>query len=356
VSTQAATVVTSTTPLWYATRATGVVSLVLLSTTTVLGILQQTRAATERWPRLVISGIHRNVSLLVCVFLILHIVTAEADTFAPVGWWAVAIPFASSYRPLWLGFGTVAADLLIALIVSSLLRTRISSRIWRLIHWAAYLCWPTAVIHGLGTGTDTRSPAILLLTLACVAAVLAAATWRLTSNWRTHTAIRVTTAGVGLASVVTAALWALAGPLAPGWSAKADTPTRGGGSSSSTSSSAATTLTLPVTASVNGTVQSANASDGQETVTLSGTAATDVFQIAVTGPPGSDGGVQMNTSRVSFGTSASPNLYTGTVTALDGDSIQAVVADSAGAKATLTVTATITGTTLSGTLHAVAGG
>lgn len=346
MSAQASTVVTSTTPLWYATRATGVISLILLSTTTVLGILQQTRAATEKWPRLVISGIHRNVSLLVCVFLVLHIITAEADTFAPVGWWAIAIPFASSYRPLWLGFGTVAADLLIALIITSLLRTRISSRIWRLIHWAAYLCWPTAVIHGLGSGTDTRTPAVLLLTLACVAAVLAAATWRLTSNWRAHTAIRVTTAGVGLASVITAALWALAGPLAPGWSAKADTPTH----------AAVTTVTLPVSASVNGTVQSTSASGDQQTVTLAGTAGSDVFQIAITGPPTSGGGVQMNTSHVSFGTPSSPNLYTGTVTALNGGNIQAVVSDSAGARATLTVTATITGTTLSGTLRAVAGG
>lgn len=96
---QASAVVTSTTPLWYAARATGVISLVLLSTSVVLGILLQTKAATERWPRLVVSGVHRNVSLLVCAFLALHIITAEADTFAPVGWWATVIPFASAYRP-----------------------------------------------------------------------------------------------------------------------------------------------------------------------------------------------------------------------------------------------------------------
>jgi sulfoxide reductase heme-binding subunit YedZ len=219
MSAQASTVITTTTPLWYATRATGVICLVLLSASLVLGILLQTRAASENWPRLVVSGIHRNVSLLVCAFLILHIATAEADTFAPVGWWAITIPFASTYRPLWLGFGTVAADLLLALTVTSLLRTRISHRTWRLIHWASYLCWPTAVIHGLGTGTDARTPAVLLPTLACVAAVLTAATWRLASNWHTHTTMRVTAAALDLACVITAALWSLAGPPAPGWSA-----------------------------------------------------------------------------------------------------------------------------------------
>jgi hypothetical protein len=288
------------------------------------------------------------------VFLALHIVTAEADTFAPVGWWAVAIPFVSTYRPLWLGFGTVAADLFLALIVSSLLRTRISHRTWRLIHWAAYLCWPIAVIHGLGAGTDTRTPAVLLLTLACVAAVLATAVWRLISNWRSHPRVRVAAAAAGLASIITAALWALAGPLAPGWSAKADTPTRGG--AAPTAGTTAAALALPVSASVTGTVQTVATGADQQTVTLAGTGGSDVFRIAITGPPNPGGGVQMTASQVTFGTAASPNLYTGTITVLNGDTIQARVADPAGAKATLTVVATISGGKLTGTLQAIAGG
>lgn len=354
MSAQASTIVTGTTPLWYAARATGVISLILLSTVVVLGIAQQARAASERWPRLVVSGIHRNLSLLVCVFLALHIVTSEADTFAPVGWWAVVIPFASAYRPLWLGFGTVAFDLFLALIVTSLLRTRISQRLWRAVHWAAYLCWPTAVIHGLGTGTDPRSPAILLLTLACIAAVLAAAGWRLAANWRTHTAIRATAGVAGLASVITVAFWALSGPLAPGWSAKADTPTRH--TSAQPASSPATGITLPVSAAITGTVQSSASGQNQQTVTLSGTGGSDHFTIAISGPPLAAGGVQMTGSRVTFGTAASPDLYTGTVTALDGDTIQARVTDASGAAATLTVAATITGNQLSGSLQATAGG
>jgi hypothetical protein len=354
VSAQASTVVTSTTPLWYAARATGVISLVLLSAVIVLGIAQQHRAGSERWPRLVVSGVHRNLSLLVCVFLALHIVTAEADTFAPVGWWAVAIPFVSAYRPLWLGLGTVAADLLLALIVTSLIRTRISRRVWRLLHWTAYLCWPSAVIHGLGTGTDPRSPAILLLTLACVAAVLAAAAWRLAENRRTHPVIRAATGAAGLASVITVAFWAATGPLAPGWSAKADTPSRH--TATRAANSAAATLPLPVSTAITGTVETALSEGGNQTVTLAGTGGPDTFRIAITGPPLPGGGVQMTGSRVSFGTVAAPNLYTGAVTALDGDTIQARVTDAGGASATLTVTAAISGDRLGGSLHAVAGG
>jgi hypothetical protein len=354
MSAQAATVVTGTTPLWYAARATGVISLVLLSTVIVLGIAQQNRAASERWPRLVVSGIHRNLSLLVCVFLVLHIITAEADTFAPVGWWAVVIPFVSAYRPLWLGLGTVAADLFLALIVTSLLRTRISQRLWRVLHWAAYLCWPTAVIHGLGTGTDPRSPAILLLTIACIAAVLAAAVWRLTANWRTHLAIRATAGAAGLASVITVAFWALSGPLAPGWSAKADTPTRH--TATQTTNTSATGVALPVSTAITGTVQQTEAGENQRTVTLSGTGGSDAFRISISGPPLQGGGVQMTSSQVTFGTTASPHLYTGAVIALDGNTIQARVTNASGSTATLTVVATINGNELSGSLQATAGG
>ena len=49
----------------------------------------------------------------------------------------------------------MASDLLLALTVTSLLRSRISYRAWRVLHWTAYACWPVALAHGLGTGTDT---------------------------------------------------------------------------------------------------------------------------------------------------------------------------------------------------------
>jgi len=93
----------SSSALWYLTRGAGLVSLVLLTASVVLGILQVQRWAGEGWPRMVIAGLHKNISLLVLVFLSLHIVTAVADGFAPIHWISVVIPFTSSYRPLWLG-------------------------------------------------------------------------------------------------------------------------------------------------------------------------------------------------------------------------------------------------------------
>ena len=90
------------------------------------------------------------------------------DSFAPIRLIDAVIPFASTYRPLWLGLGALSFDLLIALVVTSLVRRRLGYRAWRTIHWLAYASWPVAVFHGLGTGSDTKVWWMLALTAACV--------------------------------------------------------------------------------------------------------------------------------------------------------------------------------------------
>ncbi len=165
--------------LWYATRATGLVTLLLLTASVLLGILTAGRFSSERWPRFLSQGLHRNLSLLVLVFLVLHVGTTVIDTYVSIPLTAAFIPFISSYHTVWLGLGAVASDLLLALLATSLLRKRIGHRSWRLVHWLAYACWPVAVAHGLGIGTDRNATWVFVLTMACALAVLAVATWRL---------------------------------------------------------------------------------------------------------------------------------------------------------------------------------
>ena len=213
-------------PLWYLTRGTGLVSLVLLTATMALGNLQVSRWSSPRWPRFVTLGLHRNLSLLVLVVLAVHIITAELDPFAPVGWLAVAVPFASAYRPVWLGLGTLAFDLLMALVVTSLVRSRLGYRAWKAVHWGAYVCWPIALVHGLGTGTDPRLGWVKWLTVSCAGVVVAAGSWRLVKGWPTERALRVTVGMVAVVSIATVSAWAATGPLRPGWARKAGTPAR----------------------------------------------------------------------------------------------------------------------------------
>jgi methionine sulfoxide reductase heme-binding subunit len=164
--------------LWYATRATGLVTMLLLTASVLLGMLTTGRFAGGSWPRFLTVGLHRNLSLLVVVFLALHVGTTVLDTFVSIPLTAAFIPFASSYKALWLSLGAVALDLLIALVATSLIRNRLGLKTWRWVHWAAYICWPVAVVHGLGAGTDRGTLWVFVLTIGCAAAVAGVATWR----------------------------------------------------------------------------------------------------------------------------------------------------------------------------------
>ena len=164
--------------LWYATRATGLVTMLLLTASVLLGVLTTGRFAGGSWPRFLTVGLHRNLSLLVVVFLALHVGTTVIDTFVSIPLTAAFIPFASSYKALWLSLGAVALDLLIALVATSLIRNRLGLKTWRWVHWAAYICWPVAVAHGLGAGTDRDTLWVFVLTVGCAAAVTGVATWR----------------------------------------------------------------------------------------------------------------------------------------------------------------------------------
>src|ERR1700687_657989 len=124
--------------LWYTTRGAGAGSLVLLSAVVVLGVLSSLRFQSESWPRFLTTGLHRNVALMTVVFLGLHIITAVVDPFTHLGWLAAVVPFSPYYRTLWLGLGTVAFDLLLAIVVTSLLRGYIGHAAWRAIHWLGY--------------------------------------------------------------------------------------------------------------------------------------------------------------------------------------------------------------------------
>lgn len=170
--------------LWYTTRGAGAVSLVLLTAVVVLGILSALRVQAAGWPRFLTTGLHRNLALMTLVFLGLHIVTAVVDPFTHLGWLAAVVPFSSYYRTFWLGLGTIAFELLLAIVVTSLARGLIGHVAWRMVHWLTYASWPVAVLHGIGTGTDAWSAWLFAVQAACVVAVLAAIGFRLTAGSR----------------------------------------------------------------------------------------------------------------------------------------------------------------------------
>jgi len=213
-------------PLWYLTRGAGVVALVLLTVSVLLGLVTWSRWRNVDWPRYITAGLHRNVALLAVSFVALHVLTSVVDGYAPIRLVDAVVPFVSQYRPLWLGLGALAFDLLLALIVTSLLRRRLGWRAWRAVHWLTYGCFGVAVVHGLGTGSDPHSLWFVALTAACVAAVLAAAIGRILRARSGDRMLRRAAVGGALLGTFVLAVWAGVGPLRAGWATRAGTPTR----------------------------------------------------------------------------------------------------------------------------------
>jgi len=157
--------------VWYLMRASGAVTMVLLSCVFALGIATTNRRQLGRLPRFVTLALHRNLSLLAVVFLAIHVATSLIDPYAQVSAISVVVPFVGAGKPLWIGLGAVSLDLVAALTVTSLLRRHLGQRVWKGVHWLAYLSWPVALAHGVGIGSDARTLWLRVLTGACVVLV-----------------------------------------------------------------------------------------------------------------------------------------------------------------------------------------
>lgn len=164
--------------MWYLNRSTGVVTIVLLTITTVLGVLAIGGRPAGRLPRFVTQAFHRNVALLAMLLLVFHLVTAILDEFVEIKWYEAFVPFVGSFEPMWVGFGAIAVDLMIIVILTSLFRTRMNHTLWRGIHITAYAMWGLAIGHGIGVGTD-MTESLYVLTVVCAISVPLAAIYRL---------------------------------------------------------------------------------------------------------------------------------------------------------------------------------
>jgi methionine sulfoxide reductase heme-binding subunit len=172
-----------TNALWYLGRGTGTVSLMLLTIVVALGIGSRSGRPVFGLPRFAVTVVHRNASLLAVVLLVIHVTTLLFDPYAQLRLMDLVLPFAGAYRPFWLGLGTLGFDLVLALVATSLLRHRLGRRAWRAVHWLAYLAWPVALLHALGTGTDSHTSWLLVIAGACVAVAGASLTWRMSASF-----------------------------------------------------------------------------------------------------------------------------------------------------------------------------
>ena len=208
-------------PVWFFARAAGFVSLVLLTVSVCLGILLTLRLRSPNWPLFLSDQLHGFTALLFFVFLLLHIVTVLLDPFTKFGLVDVVVPFASNYRRAWLGLGVVAFELAIALGLSVHLRRFIGYRAWRVLHYATYAILPLTLVHGLATGTDSRTPWGLGIYAACTTALVTVTLMRLVGS---RAPVRGPFAAALALGLLVFASWAVSGPLHSGWAVAAGTP------------------------------------------------------------------------------------------------------------------------------------
>ncbi len=360
--------------LWYLTRGTGVVALLLLTAGAVLGVMSSTRWQSRRLPRFLVSGLHRNVTLLALAFVAVHVVTTVSDRFAPVGYKDAVVPFLSPYRPIWLGLGAVAFDLLVALIATSLLRARIGLRSWRAVHWLAYASWPVALVHTLGTGSDARAGWLAVLGIACTGTVVLSVIWRVGAAAEGPPVVRVGGALAAFAIPLGILVWANGGPLSRGWAARAGTPrsilasARLAAAASSQGGTgppaAATAPALPsgsFDASFRGRLKQTPAGNGFVTVTIDGVTSggfNGCLHVALRGVPLDGGGVQMIDSRVGLLPNGASSWDAGRVVALEGQRVFADVQGAAGGRVRILLALQIdpVSGSVSGSIHGGRGG
>lgn len=320
--------------LWYLTRASGVVALLLLTFAVALGVLTSLRVSGRHWPRFAITNAHRNLTLASIVFVVLHVATTVADGYAPVGLKDAVVPFLSPYRPFWLGLGAVSFDLLLALVATSLLRGFVSTRLWRALHWLAYASWPIALLHSLGTGSDARFGWLQALAVLSLLVVAATAVARVTFGGGKPLA-RLGGAAAALVVPVAIFAWYHSGPLKPGWARRAGTPT-----SILARKATRTVARIPRPASaptsfisaLSGTTTTGSTGQGLATVSISlslSSSPRGAARIDLVGIP-SGGGVAMTASGVSFVPATTRAIYTGRIIGLNGTDVTARVRDRAG--------------------------
>ena len=343
--------------LWYLTRGTGTVALLLLTAGIVLGVTSSLGWRARRLPRFLVSGLHRNVTLLALAFVVVHVITTVVDAFAPIGLLDAVLPFRSPYRPIWLGLGAVAFDLLLALIATSMLRARIGVRAWRGVHWLAYASWPVALLHTLGTGSDARAGWLQLVAFGCAAAVALSVVWR---------ALAVRASPVGAAALAGAVavpialfVWARSGPLQAGWAARSGTPAqllRRTTVAPNRSLASVSTVTLPsrrFTAALDGSLKEVTDSRGLVVVTIDARASGGFdgrVHLELRGEPDAGGGVQLLDSVVGVLPSGGSSWYSGSVTGLEGQRVAADVT-AHGTTVPIVLDLQIDGRSVTGTLH-----
>jgi predicted ferric reductase len=176
--------------LWAIGRGCGITALAFLTVSVALGIGTRSGRSLLALPRFAVADVHRFAALAGSLLVVLHMALLFLDPYAQLRVVDFVAPFLGAYRPLWQGLGTLAFDLIVVVVLTSLLRHRLGLRAFRVVHWITYVLWPIALAHALGNGTDTHHVWFQAFAGCCALTVYAAAVWRLQANFAEYASAR----------------------------------------------------------------------------------------------------------------------------------------------------------------------
>lgn len=142
---------------WFISRGTGIAAYLLLSTTMIYGLTLSTRSATGAAPPPVMFAIHEFASWLGLIFTATHALVLMFDHYIHFSLFSIITPFMASYRPEWVGLGQVGFYITLLLTVSFYIKKKIGQRAWRIIHYASFISFVFVTLHGIYSGSDTKS-------------------------------------------------------------------------------------------------------------------------------------------------------------------------------------------------------
>jgi sulfoxide reductase heme-binding subunit YedZ len=176
---------------WYTVRATGLVAWLLVTVAVVWGLLLSLRQipATRRsgLPRPAwMLDLHRFLGGLAVLFVAAHVGSLAFDSFVGFDWDDLLVPFASAWRPAAVAWGIVAAYLLVAIEVSSLLMRHLRRGLWHAVHLLSFVVFGAITAHGLYAGADADEP--LVQAFATGSSVLVLLLVGVRVAWRPRTA------------------------------------------------------------------------------------------------------------------------------------------------------------------------
>ena len=142
---------------WLASRASGLVALVLVTVSVGLGLAMAGKVMRRPGLSKKLLAIHEQTALAGLVAIAVHGIALLGDPWLHPGVTGIAVPFAMSFKTAFTGLGIIGGYLAALLGLSYYVRKRVGARLWRKAHRAAILVYLLGLVHALGAGTDATA-------------------------------------------------------------------------------------------------------------------------------------------------------------------------------------------------------